>query len=159
MSLAEKSSDLNLSREETIHEEAIQTLEELGRKQNQASLLLLKLQQYLLTWSIITVTSFVVLIYFGSSLFWLSPRLKDSYFCRNKSLDNSALIGFIAASISVIGVIQAANKGILVRKLGCNLRQSERNYNNLLNTVYTDKNKKASESNSSSSSKDNLSNY
>jgi hypothetical protein len=159
MGFAEKSSDLTLSKEEMIRKEAIQTLEELGKKQNQASLLLLKLQQHFLTWSVITVTSVLVLVYFGSSLFCLSPLLKDRYFCRDRSSDNSALIGIIAASISVMGVIQAANERILIRKLTCNLRQSEKNYSNLLNAVYTDKNEKASESSTLSSSKNTSSNY
>lgn len=125
-----------LSDEELTRQKAIQTLDELGKKQNQASLLLLKLQQHLLTWSVITVTSVVVLVYFGSSLFCLSPLRKDSYFCRDKSSDNSVFIGFIAASISVIGVIQSANERIRVRKLACDLRQSEKNYNNLLKAIY-----------------------
>jgi hypothetical protein len=153
MALAEKSSSITLSKEEMIRQEAIETLEELGEKQNQASLLLLKFQQYLLTWSIITLTSFCVLVYFGSSLFCLSPLLKDS-FCRDKNSNNSALIGIIAASISVMGVIQAVNEGIFIRKLTCDLRQSERNYNNLLDALYTGKNEKASESNTLSSSKE-----
>ena len=159
MGIAEKSSDLTLSKEEMIRQEAIQTLEKLGKKQNQASLLLLRLQHSLLTWSIITATSLVVLVYFGSSLFCLSPLLKNSDFCRDKSSDNSPLIGIIAASISVMGVIQAANEGILIRKLTCNLRQSETNYNNLLDTIYTDKKEKESESNTLSSSEASESSY
>jgi hypothetical protein len=165
MGFAEKSSDLTLSKEEMIRQEAIQTLEELGKKQNQASLLLLKLQQHLLTWSVITVTSAFILVYFGSSLFCLSPQLShfvrdksysnsvsdssnstsstfpapeqnDSDFCKDKYSDDSALIGIIAASIAVIGVIQATNKGMLVRKLAYDLRQSKKNYNNLFEHLY-----------------------
>lgn len=134
----EKSLPIALSREERVRQKAIQTLDELSKKQSQASLLLLKLQQYFLTWSIITVTSFVVLVYFGSSLFCLSPLLKDSYFCRDKGSNNSDLIGLIAASISVIGVIQSANKIVFIRRLNCDLRQSKTIYNSLLDTVYAD---------------------
>jgi hypothetical protein len=159
MGMPEKSSDLTLSKEEMVRQEAIQTLEELGKKQNQASLLLLKLQQSLLTWSVITVTSVFVFVYFGSSLFCLSPLLKDRYVCKDKSSDNPVLIGIIAASISVMGVIQVADEVMLVRKLICNLRQSETNYDNLLNAVYTDNKTKSSESDTLFSSKDTSRNY
>jgi len=159
MGVAEKTSDLTLSKEEIVRQEAIQTVEELGEKQNQASLLLLKLQQHLITWSVITVTSFVVLVCFGSSLFCLSPLLKDDNFCRDKSSNSSALIGIITASISVIGVIQTANKIMFIRKLTCNLRQSETNYDNLLNAVYTDNKTKSSDSDTLFSSKDTSRNY
>ena len=147
----EKSLPIALSREERVRQKAIQTLDELSKKQSQASLLLLKLQQYFLTWSIITVTSFVVLVYFGSSLFCLSPLLKDSYFCRDIGSNNSDLIGLIAASISVIGVIQTANKGIFIRKLTYDLEQSRIRYNVLLNDVYTDTKVKESNFNTLSS--------
>ncbi|MEB3192908.1 MAG: hypothetical protein VKL42_21405 [Snowella sp.] len=155
MTLAEKSSDLTLSKEEMIRQEAIQTLEKLGEKQNQASLLLLKLQQHLLTWSIITATSFVVLVYFGSSLFCLSPLLKDGNFCRDKSSNNSALIGIITASISVIGVIQTANKRMFIRKLTCDLDRSSINYKALFDSVYTDSKEKESNLNTLSSGGEN----
>jgi hypothetical protein len=77
--------------------------------------------------------------------------LKYSDFCRDKSSNNSALIGIIAASMSVIGVIQITNKGIFVRKLTCDLERSRINYKALFDSVYTDPNEKESNVNTLSS--------
>lgn len=135
MTLSEKSS-LSLSQEEILQQEAIKVLEELAQKQNQASLLRLKLQQSFFYWSALSVLSLVIFLFFGSSLLCTSSLIKNNNYCRDNSL-NSILIGLMAAPLCSISFIKAVNKRSSVNKLTDDLAESEINYNQLFNAIYS----------------------
>lgn len=135
MALSEKSS-FSLSQEEILRQEAINVLEELAQKQNQASLLRLRLQQSFFYWSALSVLSLVIFLFFGSSLLCTSPLIKNNNYCRDNSL-NSILIGLMTAPLCSISFIKAVNKRSSVKKLTDDLAESEINYNELCSVVYS----------------------
>ena len=60
MSLFKDSSIIPSTRKEMIYQEALRTLEESRQKQSQASLLILRLNQRMVGWGVITIVSSII---------------------------------------------------------------------------------------------------
>ena len=133
---ASKNSGTTSTSQQTLYQDALQTLEESRYKQSQASLLILSLNQRMVAWGVVTIISSII---FASTFL---PIYKNLVSFNNDHLQdvsqNLVTITILSGFISVFGGIKTANIILFKKSLKESLRSSKNYYDRLIDLIYED---------------------
>ncbi|MDJ0600727.1 MAG: hypothetical protein QNJ37_18010 [Crocosphaera sp.] len=138
MSVPKESSITPSTSQQRLYQDALQTLEESRYKQSQASLLILSLNQRIVTWGVVTIISSII---FASTFIPIAKNLVSSnndY--RQDVSQNLVTITILSGVISVFGGIQTVNIILFKKSLKESLKSSKEYYERLINLIYDDSN-------------------
>lgn len=133
MSVPKESSITPSTSQQRLYQDALQTLKESRYKQSQASLLILSLNQRMITWGVVTIISSII---FVSAFLPAYENFVDSYRYNNRNASqNLVTISMISGFISVFGGIQLINLRLFKKSLKKSLESSETYFEKLINLV------------------------